>query len=187
MTAKESTGENSVSSRITLFNQQVEEHQQWQRINPFAHYSVRDMPKRSIHREFYGTPPAGSLSEKRALQAQVLSLQEILQLCELINENGEKTAADGTPEVSLTFGVLFEIYNHISDKLLGTLLCARKHKYIDFQGETLFQGRDDAQLVRLRHPFEELKSTILGKIENLRCITIVKPVEHPELRDAQLL
>ncbi|EDV97660.1 actin-binding Rho-activating protein [Drosophila grimshawi] len=174
---------NSVSSRITLFNNHVEEHMQWQRINPFAHCSVRDMPKRSIQKEQYGTAPAGSLSEQRALQAQVLSLQEILQLCELVNEKGGNDSTDETAEVSLKFGELFELYSHISDKLLGTLLCARKHNYVDFEGETLFQGRDDTQTVRLVRPFDQLRQDLVSKIESLRCISVEKtePEEHPEL------
>ncbi|KAH8398838.1 hypothetical protein KR222_008578 [Zaprionus bogoriensis] len=175
----------SVFSRISRFNEQAEQHQQWQRINPFSHYSVRDMPRRSFIKEQYGTAPSGSLSEQRALQAQVLSLQEILQLCELINQKGERDRWNDASVVSLNFGVLFEMYIHISDKLLGTLLCARKHKYIDFDGETLFQGRDDEQPVRLLRSFDELRNEIMAKIETLRSITIERPVEHPELRAAQ--
>lgn len=72
------------------------------------------------------------------------------------------------------------MYNHISDKLLGTLLCARKHKYVDFEGETLFQGRDDKKAVRLLRPFEELRDGILSKIESLRCILAEQPVESVE-------
>lgn len=60
------------------------------------------------------------------------------------------------------------MYMQISDKLLGTLLCARRHKYIDFAGETLFQGRDDDEPVRLTQPYDELRSEILHKIETLR-------------------
>ncbi|TDG41863.1 hypothetical protein AWZ03_011714 [Drosophila navojoa] len=180
MEAKGNTVERSVLSRINMFNQHVEEHKNWQRVNPFSHYNVRDVPKRSIQKDLYGTPPAGSLSERRAVQAQILSLQEILQLCELINENGERQSADEAAEVSIMFGVLFEMYDHISDKLLGTLLCARKHKYIDFEGETLFQGRDDKKGVRLLRPFEELRDGILNKIKSLRCILAEQPVEPVE-------
>lgn len=60
------------------------------------------------------------------------------------------------------------MYMQISDKLLGTLLCARRHKYIDFVGETLFQGRDDDEPVRLMQPYHELRPEILHKIETLR-------------------
>lgn len=60
------------------------------------------------------------------------------------------------------------MYMQISDKLLGTLLCARRHKYIDFEGETLFQGRDDDKPVRLMRRYNELRPEILHKIEKLR-------------------
>ncbi|ALC43005.1 CG2113 [Drosophila busckii] len=155
---------NSVSSRISQFNQQAEQHAERQRINPFAHYNVRDAPKPNYIRGEYGQAPAGSLSEQRALQAQMQSLEEMLQLCELIDNQGVEDA--------LHFGALFELYNHISDKLLGTLLCARKHKFVDFAGETLFQGRDDAQQVRLLRPFDELRAEILHKLEDLRCLCV---------------
>lgn len=67
------------------------------------------MPKPSFLKDQYGSAPPGSLSEQRALQAQVLSLQEILQLCELINENGVRDSSNESPEVSLQFGELFEV------------------------------------------------------------------------------
>ncbi|XP_060654308.1 actin-binding Rho-activating protein isoform X1 [Drosophila nasuta] len=174
MTEQTNNEDNTVLSRIMLFNEHVKQHQQWQSINPFSHCSVKDMPKRSFLKDQYGTAPPGSLSQQRALQAQMISLQEILQLCQLINE---KCEARDSSDISLKFGELFELYNHISDKLLGTLLCARRHKYVDFDGETLFQGRDDAKHVRLLRPFAELSAEIADKIESLR------PVEHPELRD----
>jgi len=101
--------DNTVLSRITLFNEHVKQHQQWQRINPFSHCSVRDMPKPSFLKDQYGTAPPGSRSEQRALQAQVLSLQEILQLCELINEKCERSSSNDVSEISLKFGELFEV------------------------------------------------------------------------------
>lgn len=35
--------------------------------------------------------------------------------------------------------LFFQIYTVISDKLVGMLLRARKHKIVDFEGECLFQ------------------------------------------------
>jgi hypothetical protein len=34
----------------------------------------------------------------------------------------------------------FQIYTSISNKVVGVLLRARKHKFVDFEGETLFQA-----------------------------------------------
>jgi hypothetical protein len=35
---------------------------------------------------------------------------------------------------------LLQIYTSISNKVVGVLLRARKHKFVDFEGETLFQA-----------------------------------------------
>lgn len=189
----------SVCSRISRFNAHVEQHQQWQRINPFSHTSVRDMPRPSHAKEQYGTAPTGSQSSERALKAQVQTLQEMLKLCELIHQEGHLIDWEDTLHRSIKFGTLFEVnsketflqsfpsllhlffplqlYIHISDKLLGTLLCARRHKYIDFQGETLFQGRDDDEPVRLIRPYRELRLEILEKIKKLKNTVIQRPQE----------
>ncbi|KAH8296736.1 hypothetical protein KR054_010659, partial [Drosophila jambulina] len=171
----------SVSSRITLFNQAAEQHQNWMMINPFAHYNVSDMPKRSFAQDEYGKPPAGSLSEQRALQASVRALEQILQLCEVIETNGEPDPADESLS-RLEFGALFNLYNDISDKLMGTMLAARRNGFVDFSGETLFQGRDESVPVRLNRPFQQLKVEILAKVEDLRCISTEKPLEPTVLR-----
>ncbi|KAH8235172.1 hypothetical protein KR032_009630, partial [Drosophila birchii] len=171
----------SVSSRITLFNQAAEQHQHWMMINPFAHYNVSDMPKRSFSQEEYGKPPAGSLSEQRALQANVWALEQMLQLCEVIENNGEPDPVDQRLR-RLEFGHLFNLYNDISDKLMGTMLAARKNGFVEFSGETLFQGRDESVPVRLLRPFQQLKIEILAKIEDLRCISTEKPSDRTLLR-----
>ena len=49
----------------------------------------------------------------------------------------------------VTFKKLFDIYTAISNKLVGLLLRARKHGYVEFEGELLLQGRDDAKLIKL--------------------------------------
>ena len=46
-------------------------------------------------------------------------------------------------ETLILFGDLFDAYAHISDKVVGMLLRARKHGLLWFEGETLFQGQDD--------------------------------------------
>ncbi|XP_044313917.1 actin-binding Rho-activating protein [Drosophila rhopaloa] len=172
--------DSSVSSRITLFNQQAEDHQNWMMINPFAHYNVSEMPKRSFPLEEYGRAPAGSLSEQRSLEANVRVLEEILQLCGMLEKSGHDDPENGLK--ILAFGPLFNLYNDISDKLLATLLCARRHGFVDFSGETLFQGRDDSVPVRLLRPFEELQAEILSKVADLRCVFTEKPEEPAVLR-----
>lgn len=99
----------SVCSRISRFNAHVEQHQQWQRINPFSHTSVRDMPRPSHAKEQYGTAPTGSQSSERALKAQVQTLQEMLKLCELIHQEGHLIDWEDTLHRSIKFGTLFEV------------------------------------------------------------------------------
>ncbi|BFF97670.1 actin-binding Rho-activating protein [Drosophila madeirensis] len=155
----------SVSSRITLFNKRAEEHQNWMVINPFAHYTVREMPKRLIRQEDYGHAPAGSRSEQRSQQAHVQALQEVLQLCKVIHELGQPKPKTG--QMVLSFGELFEHYSSISGKLMGTLLGARKHGYVAFEGETLFQSKDEQVSVCLLRSYDELRLEIMAKVEDL--------------------
>ena len=54
---------------------------------------------------------------------------------------------DGT--VAVTFGRLFERYTRISNKVVGMLLRARKQNLVDFEGEMLFQRRDDNVVITL--------------------------------------
>lgn len=61
-------------------------------------------------------------------------------ILKVIKLNGS-TERDG--HFSIEFGKLFEIYNKISNKLVGLLIRARKQGLVDFPGEMLFQRRDD--------------------------------------------
>ena len=58
---------------------------------------------------------------------------------------------DGT--VSVTFGKLFDAYTRISDTLVGWLVRARKRGYVTFEGEMLYQGKDnDVIITRIKMP-----------------------------------
>lgn len=72
--------------------------------------------------------------------------EEILQLCQIIEKEG-KPLADG--KVGVTFGFLFDAYENISENLVGLLRRARKQKYIDFEGEMLFQNKDEQVAIHL--------------------------------------
>jgi hypothetical protein len=101
----------------------------------------------------------------RGQEVQEQVLEEMKQLCQIIQSNGKEQ--NGT--ITITFGDLFEvwyrclnlvlifdflkIYTNISDKLVGVLLKARKHGYLTFQGEMLLQNRDENVLIRfIRSP-----------------------------------
>jgi len=94
----------------------------------------------------YGRPKKGTLTELRALKAAAHIAREMVQLCEVIEENGYRLA-DGSMEIN--FGDLFRIYQFISDKLVGMLLRARKHGMLQFDGEMLYQRRDEEKTIHL--------------------------------------
>lgn len=109
---------------------------------------VPNRPKRTD--KDYGTPIPGSKTEARGVKAHERVAAEILELCIIILENADirsndasRCHGDDTPLASIKFGRLFLIYNHVSNKLVGLLLRARKYGLVRFVGETLFQGRDD--------------------------------------------
>lgn len=88
--------------------------------------------------ERFNRPAAGSLSDLRARKASAHILKEILEMCEVIYRDG--TPCRDQPEIiGITFGDLFNIYVHISDKCVGILLRARKQQFVEFEGECLFQ------------------------------------------------
>ncbi|XP_042867943.1 actin-binding Rho-activating protein-like [Penaeus japonicus] len=65
---------------------------------------------------------------------------EVMLLCDMIYQEGQQFE-NGTAVIS--FGDLFQIYTRISNKVVGMLLRARKYGLVDFEGEMLFQRRDD--------------------------------------------
>ncbi len=73
---------------------------------------------------------------------------ELEELIQIIKQSGVKST-QATEEYTIKFGILFSIYNRISNKLVGLLLRSRKHGFVDFPGEVLFQGRDDNVIIRL--------------------------------------
>ena len=98
----------------------------------------------------YGTPVAGSKTAQRGHQAHARISNEIVELCAVIEDNGQKIAGTGSDPVTvITFGRLFDIYTYISNKLVGVLLRARKYGLVAFEGETLFQRRDDDVVITL--------------------------------------
>ncbi|KJH47412.1 hypothetical protein DICVIV_06487 [Dictyocaulus viviparus] len=121
-------------------------------------YSAGYVPKKYTKNSVeYGTPKPGTLSEMRAKKASVDIAKEMLYLCEIIRDYGSRSD-DG--QVKITFGKLFNVYEQISDKVVGMLLRARKHRMVDFKGEMLFQKRDDDVLITLLLSDEELQSAL---------------------------
>lgn len=78
---------------------------------------------------------------------------EIKLLCSVIKKHGIPKE-DGT--YTITFGEMFEMYKVISNKLVGILLRARKHGLVKFEGEMLYQRKDDDVVITLiRQPAED--------------------------------
>ena len=105
----------------------------------------------------YGHPKAGSRTELRGKQAGIQVSNEVVELCRMINELGVQQPGGF---VAVKFGVLFEAYVRISNKLVGMLLRARKQNLVEFEGEMLFQRRDDDVLIRLVQEPEALEADI---------------------------
>lgn len=102
--------------------------------------------------------------------------KEVLELCSLIREYGEDKPDGRTvrlkrkitiayPMISvldqmlslqlISFGQLFDMYTVISNKLVGMLLRARKHGLLTFDGEMLYQRRDEGKVITLFPKVEE--------------------------------
>lgn len=154
----------SLGDKVAMFNQHASKHMDSQGKNPFT--SGLNLEKPKFSKEEYGKPAAGSLSDVRGRKATIHVLKEILELCEIIHQNG--TPCKDQPEVTgITFGDLFNIYVAISDKCVGLLLRARRQKLITFEGECLFQRRDDDVPIFLIKPISEIRQSFREKIQEL--------------------
>ncbi|KAK0166738.1 hypothetical protein PV327_004227 [Microctonus hyperodae] len=114
---------------------------------------------------------SGSQSDIRGRKATAHILKEILELCEIIYQNGQP--CKDHPEITgISFGDLFNIYVAISDKCVGLLLRARKQGLVEFEGECLFQRRDDNVPVFLVKPISEIRTSLKQRIQDARLETL---------------
>jgi len=110
--------------------------------------------------ESYGRPVEGSKTERRASQAAQLLFDEIKLLCDIITKHGTKGEDD---KHFMKFKELFELYKVISNKVVGLLIRARKHGLVSFEGEMLYQGRDDSTVITLLRQIEDKDGEEFGK------------------------
>jgi len=115
----------------------------------------------------YGRPREGSLTEQRGIAAGNHVAKEIIQLCEIIDENGSKNQ-DGT--ITITFGQLFSIYVYISDKVVGMLLRARKHGILTFEGEMLYQRQDEKVPITLIKSLDDVREAYAQSLDPAHCL-----------------
>ncbi|XP_049440705.1 actin-binding Rho-activating protein-like [Epinephelus fuscoguttatus] len=132
-----------------------DERREYQKHNPFSHDSRPTVVVPQKGQDDYGRPLQGSLTEQRGKDAHTHISREVEELCEVIRNIGKPTGKDGDGSgsdgkvVTVEFGKLFEHYVTISNKLVGILLRARKQRLVDFEGEMLWQGKDDHVVIML--------------------------------------
>lgn len=105
-------GNDALSARVAAFQKKAEEHEKKQKTNPFAHTGCvleLNRPKWDKSDPRYGRPVEGSKTEQRGLAAGNHISNEVIFLCEMINEYGVPNE-DGT--VSISFGELFQVIIH---------------------------------------------------------------------------
>ncbi|OQV19105.1 putative Actin-binding Rho-activating protein [Hypsibius exemplaris] len=142
----------SAKDRAALFGSMQKAHTEKQLDNPFSEHNPNGkMPVKKLDKNdpTYGKPLKGSVTEKRGNEANSQIHKEIEQLCQIIYDIALNDPKVLGPECWVKFGPLFEYYNRISDKVVGLLLRARKHGHLTFEGEMLFQRRDDHVVITL--------------------------------------
>lgn len=137
-----------VGCKVGLWEQKLKEHRDKQLINPFSEWEgASHRAKLALDDENYGKPVEGSKTKERGERANELVSSEIIILLKTIKQYGSRLALSDV--YSIKFGALFELYTKISNKVVGILLRARKHKLVEFEGEMLFQGRHDDVIIYL--------------------------------------
>ncbi|NXI49363.1 ABRA protein, partial [Chloroceryle aenea] len=138
-----------VNSLKDRWQEWADQHIITQKLNPFSEEFDHELAMSTrLHKgdEGYGRPKEGTKTAERAKRAEAHIHREIRDMCFII-ESMAKPRTDG--KIQVTFGELFERYVRISDKVVGILMRARKHGLVDFEGEMLWQGRDDNVIITL--------------------------------------
>jgi Costars len=104
----------------------------------------------------------------RGKKANIEVYREMLELCQVIDQEGYMKSKGDPESRMIPFGELFNIYQHINDKVVGLLLRARKHDLLTFEGEILFQRRDDDVPIFLTKPIKEIRCILTGKQDEIR-------------------
>uniref|UniRef100_A0A915ITR5 Costars domain-containing protein n=1 Tax=Romanomermis culicivorax TaxID=13658 RepID=A0A915ITR5_ROMCU len=163
-----STDKNKFQEKIAIFNGKIRKNEENLRKNPFSD-SYRPVAfSKTNDVGIYGRPESGSLTEKRGVKAGNHIGREILELCQVIDDCGHERP-DGVKII--TFGHLFQLYTKISDKVVGMLLRARRHGLVKFEGEMLYQRRDEEKIISLAKSFSEIEKLCKQSNDPAKCIT----------------
>lgn len=139
----------AVGSLKSRWQSWASEHTVNQKLNPFSEYFDYDYSmstRLQKGQEGYGRPKEGTKTAERAKRAEQHIHREIDDMCLVIRTMADP---DRDGKTRVTFGELFDRYVRISDKVVGILMRARKHGKVDFEGEMLWQGRDDGVIITL--------------------------------------
>lgn len=139
----------AVGNLTSRWQNWASEHSTSQKLNPFSEvfdyeYSMSTRLRKGENG--YGRPKEGSKTAERAKRAEAHIHREIEHMCFIIRTMATDNQ-DG--KIRVTFGELFDRYVRISDKVVGILMRARKHGKVAFEGEMLWQGRDDKVIITL--------------------------------------
>ncbi|CAK8687118.1 unnamed protein product [Clavelina lepadiformis] len=134
-----------VSFLAERWNIKAENFIQQQKTNPFSGRYDGNERLRWIKGAKEYAQPVGLTAERGAKAKRHIS-KDIEVLCHIIEIMGKP---DDNGNICTTFGELFERYTKISNKVVGTLLRARKYNLVDFAGEMLWQRQDDDVVITL--------------------------------------
>lgn len=139
--------DSTLYSKVKTWENIYNNHKEYQLINPFSHWDGASHRERlSTSDSNYGKPITGSFAEILGKEAEMLIKKEVRQLINVIRSRGKVTE---DKVVFISFGDLFNSYNAISNKLVGLLIKARKQKLVSFDGEILFQNRNENVIICL--------------------------------------
>ena len=154
--------EKSMQESKAMWQKRIDDHMVHRLVNPFSEFweeGDREDYKERLRNHGgnalsmlkkvdvkYGNPVAGSKTEKRGYRAKDFITNNIVDCCDVIKNLGQQQE-DGT--YTITFGELFKAYERINDKVVGLLVRARKHGFVEFPGEMLYQRQDEDVIIKM--------------------------------------
>lgn len=135
-----------VQETANLWSRRAEAIEEEQSLNAFSkHFDPEAAKKRAaiVGDEDYGIPVPGSATDERWQKGKAWVEEQIDALIAVIFEIGLVEA----DVVTVTFGALFHKYADISDSLVGILMRAKKRNRLYYEGDMLFQNKDDDVII----------------------------------------